>query len=233
MKILIVDDELLARRVIRKMISDNFETFTFTTEASNLADAISIIENEKPDLIFLDIQLKDKNSFDIFKEIDHNILNVIFVTAYEQYAVKAFEVGAKHYILKPIEEDKLVEATNKVYKQLQNNNSDLGKISIPYNSDFKIFETTNIKFAKADGAYCKIYLKGSKEEHISKPLNYLEEKLKDHNSFIRVHKSFLINAEFIESIARDKSSLLLNSGETIPIARSRREEFKLFVQQYF
>lgn len=233
MKILIVDDELLARRVIRKMISDNFNTFTFTTEASNLVDAISIIEKEKPDLIFLDIQLKDKNSFEIFKEIDHNTLNIIFVTAYEQYAVKAFEVGAKHYILKPIEEEKLIEATNKVYKQIQNKNTDLGKISIPYNSDFKILETSNIKFAQADGAYCKIFLKGNKEEHISKPLNYIEEKLKDFSSFIRVHKSFVVNAEWIQSIARDKSSLLLNTGETIPVARSRREEFKLFVEEYF
>lgn len=233
MKILIVDDELLARRIIRKIVSENFPTFEFTCEASNLNEAITVIQEEKPDLIFLDIQLKDKNSFDIFEQLDHNKLNIIFVTAYEQYTIKAFEVGAKHYILKPIEEEKLIEATEKVMRLMQNKNSELGKISIPYNSDYKIIETQRILFAQADGAYCKIYLKDNGEEYLSKPLNYIEEKLKNFSSFFRVHKSFLVNGDYIESVSRDKSSLLLTSGETLPIARSRRDDFKHFLAEYF
>ncbi|SFT51270.1 two component transcriptional regulator, LytTR family [Lishizhenia tianjinensis] len=233
MKILIVDDELLARRIIRKIISEHFPTFEFTREASNLNEAITIIKEDKPDLIFLDIQLKDKNSFEIFEQLDHNELNIIFVTAYEQYGIKAFEVGAKHYILKPIEEEKLIDATEKVMRIMQNKNVELGKISIPYNSDYKILETQKIIFAQADGAYCKIFMKDNAEEYLSKPLNYIEEKLKNFSSFFRIHKSFLVNGDFIESIARDKSSLLLTSGETLPIARSRRDDFKAFISEYF
>lgn len=233
MNVLIVDDELLARRIIRKIVSENFPSFNFTTEASNLQEAIDIIQTEKPDLIFLDIQLKDKNSFEIFEHLDHGNLNIIFVTAYEQYAIKAFEVGAKHYVLKPIEEEKLVEATQKVMKQITNKNTDLGKISIPYNSDFKILETNKIIFAQADGAYCKIFMKDNSEEYISKPLNFIEEKLKDFTAFFRVHKSFIINSEHITSVSRDKSSILLNTGETIPVARARRDEFKQFIASRF
>lgn len=233
MKTLIVDDELLARRIIRKIVSENFPSFEFTTEAANLKDAIEIITTEKPDLIFLDIQLKDKNSFEIFEHLDHSNLNIIFVTAYEQYAIKAFEVGAKHYVLKPLEESKLVEATQKVIKQISNKNNELGKITIPYNSDFKILETHKIVFAQADGAYCKIFMKDKSEEYISKPLNFIEEKLKDFSSFFRVHKSFIVNGAYISSIARDKSTILLNTGDSLPVARSRREEFKLFVAEHF
>ncbi len=243
MKALIVDDEFNSRRITRKYVSEAFPEISFLNDAATVDEAVERINKENPDILFLDIQLKGSLSFDILDKITINHQQIIFITAYDQYALKAFDVGASKYILKPIEKEKLIKAVKDVYEYvflLQNKNlkdekteNNLNdKLIIPGTGYSTLIEINDIIYVQAEGAYCKIFTI-EKTYMLVKPLNFVDEKLKNLSNFVRIHKSYLINLNYVESVNNDGNSLKLKESALLPIARSRKIELKELLSKRF
>jgi len=200
--------------------------------AENAIDAINKINEHKPQLIFLDINMPSKSGFDLLEELDEAPL-VIFVTAYDQYAIKAFDVNALDYILKPVNTDRLAEAIEKIKKQIGQNKSNESKLTIDKRIFIKDGEQcffvplAEIFLIESVGNYARIFYQ-DKKPLLHKSLNYLEEKLPD-THFFRAGRQHIINTHFIKNISPFFNSALqveMQSGVKIDISQRQSVKFK-------
>jgi len=241
MKILIVDDEFNARRVIRKMLSDHYDSLNFLNDASSVEEAIEIIEDEEPDIVFMDIQLGDKKSFDVFESTSIKG-ELIFVTAYDNYTKEAFDLNALNYIVKPIQRNKLYSTFERAMTLIEGE----GAISEPSNSDVKInkillpcsgsqtvISVDEIIYAKADGAYCRIFFNNNKSVLIVKPLVFIEKKLEKYPYIMRIHKSYLLNLKKVKKVASDLSNISIDANVMLPVSRQKKQELKKTLDNFF
>jgi two-component system LytT family response regulator len=215
-KAIIIDDEPAARRLLQSMLQVHSEWLQIIAEASNGKEAIEQIDEKKPDLVFLDIQMPDFTGFEVLEKISHKP-DVIFTTAYEQYAIKAFETFSIDYLLKPIREERLENALEKLKqfgrKAAFNDYSQLKKLvdsltasktptAFPVRQGDKItlirFET--ICFYEADDKYVSLFTTEGKKYLTDQTLTNLSQKLP--SSFLRVQKSFIINKDKIREIRK-------------------------------
>lgn len=234
MKILVVDDESLAReRIIRflKKFSDLFEIF----EAQNGPQALYLISEIKPQIVFLDIQMPEMSGFDIIYQIKEKNFQIIFQTAYDEFAIKAFEVNACDYLLKPFTEEKLHKALKKALnlheqsEKLQNLESNLKKqcnylktILVKKNNEYSILKVIDILYFKSEDHYTFAYT-DKKEFIIDLSLNQLEDKL-NVDEFFRIHRNSLVRIAEIESLSSaEESSLKLKNGVALDISRNSRK----------
>lgn len=237
---IIVDDEPRARIVLQQLLSQSTTSVKVIAECSNLIDAVAKIKEVKPDVVFLDVQMPKYAGYEIgnfFEEID---FEVIFVTAYDQYAIQAFELSAMDYIVKPIERARLASAINKLenkiddkrktqeYFHLLETIKDVknAKLIIPEIGDRKIVNINDIRYIEADGSYAKFYMKNNEEFTASKTLKYFGERLVGVPHFFRAHRAFIINVDYVHHFNKKERLITLNSGEKIKIARGRVEEFE-------
>lgn len=242
MRVLIVDDEFNARRAVRKLVGDRFPELNFLNDATSVNEAIEIIKEDQPDIVLLDVQLDKQLSFEIFDEVTLENTQVIFITAYDNHALDAFEHGAINYILKPIRKEKLYTAVEKAIEQVRresqeqtrfDTNERFNKILIPGNKTSKVIDVSTIVFAQAEGVYCHIYLSNGGKELLTKPLNYLEERLKEHQHFLRTHKSFLVNISSVTDVSGDLSTVSLTGKHLIPVSRTRKEVVRGVLERFF
>ena len=193
---------------------------------------ISESEYRIEDLIFLDIQMNDGTGFDLLNRIENRSFKLIFTTAFDHYAIKAFKYAAVHYLLKPVDYKELAEAMNRVKKEIPNANLtkdflatyERGKfdtICLRTEDNIHQINLVDIESIKAEGSYCVFHLISKKRIMISKPLKEYVELL-PMPTFLRTHKSFLINLDLVEIFNYRSSKLVLNSGETIPVSRRNR-----------
>lgn len=248
MKVLIVEDEFNSRRLLRKLLEDEFQNLVFL-EASSVQEGVILIKEESPRIILCDIQLRNERSFEIFGNIEQQNFELIFITAHSEFALKAFELGAAQYILKPINRTKLYAAMRTIMDRIslkdrsihpivngqheQHEEIALDKILIPGNQLSKVIKVDEIIFCKADSVYCTIYLEGGKEELVVKPLGFLEDKLRKHPHFFRPHKSYLININKVIAVSGDKSMLTLKNKQVIPVGRSKKSELQGILKSTF
>ncbi len=234
---IVIDDERLARLEIRRLLKD-FPAIEVVSEASNIAEAVEEINTHKPDLLFLDIQLRSENGFDLLDKINFTG-SVIFVTAFDQYAVRAFEVNALDYLLKPVDKHRLEKSLEKIKNKKPkaqsktpiSNPNDL--IFLKFNDSLRFVKQSNILKIVADGSYSKIYLTDNASCMMSKPLKYWENRLPE-SQFIRIHRSVVINLEHIQNINKSPNYsykiILKYTGEEILSSRryaiKLREQFK-------
>ncbi|MHA4845078.1 LytR/AlgR family response regulator transcription factor [Flavitalea antarctica] len=236
---IIIDDERLARNELRKLLLD-FPEIEVVAEAANAGEGIERIENMNPELIFLDIQMPGKTGFDMLSEL-HRIPNVIFTTAYDEYALKAFEVNALDYLLKPVEPKRLADAIQKLHMQDEKDN---GSMQINPNVNRSILSENDQVFVKdgercwfvklseirlfeSVGNYAKVYF-GPNKPLILKSLNSLEERL-DEKTFFRANRKHIINLRLIEKIEPYFNGgllLELKGGEKIEVSRRQTVKFK-------
>jgi two-component system LytT family response regulator len=242
----IIDDEFDARRIIKKYLERYYPTVRFVAEADSVEAGVKIVNQLQPEIMFLDIKLGDGTGFDLIDQLQNHIPKIVFTTAFDEFAVKAFRYHAIDYLLKPIDPDIFVvavqnlvekkgtqkkEAWEIILNQVKNTER---KIGIPTVDGVKFILVENIVYFEADGSYCKLYFSDAKQMTISKPLRYFEDKLQDEKSFIRPHKSFLINLKFVEEYQKsDGGFLKLQSNKIIPISRNKKEEILNFLDQYF
>ncbi|WP_105015217.1 LytR/AlgR family response regulator transcription factor [Polaribacter porphyrae] len=237
-KTIIVDDEINARENLRYLTKTFCPKIEIVYEASNVDSAITAIESYKPQLVFLDIEMPQKNGFQLihhFKKIDFYI---IFVTAYDKYAIKAFKYSALDYLLKPIDIEELKNAVKKVtdnlakddlQKRLQLlkvNQKKLKKIAIPYKSDYVIIDVDTIACIEADRMYAHIKLIDGKTYTASKKLSYYEDILSNSETFIRIHRSWIVNTRHIYLYSKKEKHLELSNQTIIPISKSYKEKFE-------
>jgi two-component system, LytTR family, response regulator len=232
---LIVDDEQLARELLREYISQRPE-LTIIGEASKGKDAVEMIDNLKPDLIFLDVQMPGMTGFDVLDDIEHDPF-VIFATAYDQYAIKAFEKNAVDYLLKPIDQDRFKIAVDRAISRMSNDQNNVGELLRSMKTDSRtsydshIFvqksekllnlAVEEIMFLEASGDYTILTTKG--DQFVSSSgIGKLEEILNP-EIFIRVHRSTIININFLKEIEKHFNGgmmVKMQTGKTFPVSRT-------------
>lgn len=237
MKAIIIDDERLARLELRKLLKE-FPEIEVIDEAVNAEDAIQKIESTHPDLIFLDIQMPGKTGFDMLSELER-VPQVIFTTAHHEFALKAFEVNALDYLMKPVEPKRLADAIQKLQvaeNKLENSDAEFINNSILTEND-QVFvkdgercwfvKLSEIRLFESVGNYAKVFF-GQNKPLILKSLNALEERL-DEKTFFRANRKHIVNLRMIEKIEPYfNGGLLLDlkGGEKIEVSRRQTVKFK-------
>lgn len=239
MRALIVDDERLARKELINLLS-NHEQVEVIGEAANVDDAKEKIIELNPDVVFLDIQMPEKTGFELLEELDQ-VPNIIFTTAYDEHALKAFQVNALDYLLKPIDQERLLEALNRLQKKLADGPKEEERPSDYSNQKLTLADQVfvkdgdrcwfvklaNIKLFESDGNYIKVYFENFKPM-IHKSLNALDERL-DEKSFFRASRKHIINLSWVEAIEpwfNGGLVVTLKGGERIEVSRRQAARFK-------
>jgi len=231
---IIIDDERLARNELKKMLRD-FPQVEVIDEATNASEGIDKIDSLNPDLIFLDVQMPGKTGFDMLQELD-KAPHVIFTTAYDEYALKAFEVNALDYLLKPVEPKRLADALQKLQQAeekeaaLQNHRGLLSAEDRVFVRDGErcwFVKLSEVRLFESVGNYAKVFF-GTNKPLILKSLNALEERL-DEKTFFRANRKHIVNMRMIEKIEPYFNGgllLELQGGEKIEISRRQAVKFK-------
>lgn len=238
MRALIVDDERLARKELMSLLS-NHDNVEVVGEALNVDDAKEKIEEQQPDVIFLDIQMPEKTGFDLLEELDHVPL-VVFITAYDEFAIQAFQVNALDYLLKPIEPERLAETLKKLEKKLEDLKNEKEEVESSPNKltlNDQVFvkdgdrcwfvKLANVRLFESDGNYIKVYFDNNKPM-IHKSLNALDERL-DEKSFFRASRKHIINLSWVETIEpwfNGGLVVTLKGGDRIEVSRRQAARFK-------
>jgi len=234
MKALIIDDERLARTELKRLLTP-FKDIKVVGEAVNADDALEKINELKPELLFLDIQMPGKTGFDMLEELDA-VPTVIFVTAYDEYALKAFEYNALDYLLKPIEPKRLEETVNKlIEKKRKKTISELDKdflsegdqVFVKDGEKCWFVKLENVRLFESEGNYVRIYF-GENKPLILRTLNYLDERLDD-KTFFRANRKHIVNLKWIASIEPWLNGGLLvklKDGQKVEVSRRQAIKFK-------
>lgn len=224
-KAIIVDDEEMARALLQGMIAEYCPNVKVMDLCKDLPSAVKSIRKNKPDIVFLDIEMPGHSGLELLDFFDENEIDfsIIFVTAYNRYAIQAFKLSAVDYLLKPIETTDLVHAitlferqkSKNNYTVLQNNlTSRSKKIGLNNVSSIIFVELDEILFFRADGSYTEVFIKDGKVIVTSKSLKHFENTLADNPDFYRCHKSYIVNIKYItEYIKSDGGSLKVGSHE--------------------
>lgn len=232
-KAIIIDDELMARELLKGMINEFCKQIEVVDLCADLPSGIKAIHKHKPNLIFLDIEMPGYSGLDLldFFNEDQIDFSIIFVTAYNQYAIQAFKLSAIDYLLKPIEIDDLITAVSlfEKYKKrdisfhiLKDNlNSNFKKIAINTATTIQFVNLCDILFFKADGAYTHVYLKDDKSILTSKNLKHFEELLSQNQEFIRCHKSYLVNVNHIKEFVKADGGYLVVENQQVNVSTDK------------
>ncbi len=230
---IIVEDEAISRDILRSYIAKYCPNVDLIGEASTINEAAELIGNNELDLVFLDVEMPFGNAFDLLEKIEDRRFEIVFVTAYDHYAIEALNNDASYYLLKPISIDELIKAVNIVTEikekenELQNKirfpkvSSVSGKITIPQQDGFEVVDVTEIIFCKADDNYTEIHFENTKKL-VSKTLKHFEEILKPYN-FVRIHKSYLVNISAITKYKKGKGgSVVVSNGKEILVSSAKK-----------
>lgn len=230
-KVIIIDDERLSREELKRALA-TYEDFVVIGEAANADDAKDLIETKMPDLIFLDIQMPEKSGFDLLESLD-NAPHVLFITAYDQYAVKAFEVNALDYLMKPIREERFAKAiekirdTIKLKSSLNNSISEDRKIFIKDGEKRFFIRLDEIYLIESLENYTRLFFQDKKALQ-RRSLRQWEELL-DENIFFRINRTEIINIKYIQTINTTDSGRLevkLKTGELLEVSNRQSVKFK-------
>ena len=238
MKVIIIEDERLAREELKSLLKD-FTSLTIIGEASNAEEGIELIRRLKPDLIFLDIQMPGMDGFEMLKHLEE-IPKVIFVTAYDNFALQAFEVNALDYLLKPVDPSRLKEAILKVQEPEDDFDTKLNKLGdgteklskgdrvfIKDGEKCWFIDVEEIRIFESDGNYVKVYFDKSRAL-ILRSLNGLEDRL-DPKLFFRANRKFIINLNWITGVENwfnGGLQITMKNGEKIEVSRRQAIRFK-------
>lgn len=235
MRALIIDDERLARKELKSLLND-FTEVEIIGEAVNADEAIEKIRETNPDLIFLDIQMPGKTGFEMLEELERTP-KVIFTTAYDQFALKAFDINALDYLLKPIEADRLEAALAKIKTDITETTSEVIPSSGKLGASDQVFvkdgekcwfvKLENVRLFESDGNYIKVYF-DTFRPMIHKSLNALDEKLDD-RAFFRASRKHIINLGWVEKIEPWFNGGLmveLKGGDKVEVSRRQASRFK-------
>jgi two-component system LytT family response regulator len=228
---IIIDDERLARKEMRRLLGE-FASITIAGEAENLAGAIKLIETEKPDIVFLDIQLSGESGFDLLERVESDF-KLIFVTAFDAYAVRAFEVNAIDYLLKPVNPERLAKAIERL-----GDDTEPARPVNPLEFDDRIFldlgarslflKVSDISHIIAAGDHSEVFTRDKRKYLVEKPLREWEERLPEKH-FLRIHRQAIVNLEEIEHLEPwfNRTFQVRLKGLADPLTVSRRYAVKL------
>ncbi|QTE23167.1 LytR/AlgR family response regulator transcription factor [Polaribacter cellanae] len=250
MKILIIDDESRARNVLANLLQEECTGINTILEASNLVEGVELIKNTAPQIVFLDIEMPQNSGLEILDFFKNEKINfqIIFTTAYSQYAIEAFRLSAIDYLMKPIDIEELKLALQNAKKVIEEENINhklqnlekafqqlsLNKIALEIPKGIIFASHEDILYFEADGVYTKVHLMNGKSELICKTLKHFADQLKDKPLFYKPHRSYLINLKFMnEVVKKDGLHVVMQNNKTIPIARDRKDAFLKMINTIF
>lgn len=245
LKAIIIDDEAKARRILASFIEEYCPQLTLLGVAEDVVQGVKLIQRTQPDIVFLDIEMPGYNGFQLLDFFDEVNFEVIFVTANNEFALKAFQVSAVDYLLKPIQINQLVRAVEKAEKirgnslikerleTLKTNMAEqqIKKIVVPVSEGSLFIDVKDITHLKAEGSYVNIFLKDGNKILLSKNIKDYEGQLTAEEGFFRSHRSYLVNVRHVRSVSADGSEALLPNQQSVTIARERKQEFNYFLRQ--
>lgn len=237
-KTVIIDDEAEGRNVVSNVLKNYCPEVEILGEADSVSSGFNLIKKTNPDLVFLDIQMPDGTGFSLLEQINEINFHVVFVTAYEQYAIKAFKYSAIDYLLKPIDPQMLIEAVEKIRRyspakiqtaerviNLLENRKTISKIALPTLNGYRFVKAQDIVRCESDNNYTLFYLQTAEKIVVTHPLKEYETLLRS-ETFIRVHQSHLINLNYVEQyIKGEGGTAIMSDGSEIEISRRKKEMF--------
>jgi two-component system LytT family response regulator len=238
--IILVDDEHANRQIIKEYLKENEAEYELIAECVNGVEAVKGINTLQPDIVFLDIKMPGKNGFQVLNELTY-IPKVVFTTAYDDFAIKAFEVNAVDYLLKPFTKTRFEKTLERLSfsdnrknlvafnNSLQTTTQYLKRIFIESGQKLTNINISDIIYLKAEREYCKIYT-SSGSKLCSFGIGYMESVLDPH-TFIRIHRSYIVNIHYTNEIFKDiyKTFVRLNNNVELPVGRSFQSRLKRFI----
>jgi two-component system LytT family response regulator len=239
LRTIIIDDEVLMRQTLEKLVREHCPNVKLVAQASSVASGVIAIKRHHPDLILLDIKMDDGTGFDLLKKLEPIDFKVIFITAYDEYAIKAIKFSALDYLLKPVEPEELVNAINKAEKlvvkelntqlnvladNMQSASIPLKKIILKTYDNIHLVKIAEIVYCESDDNYTHFHLVNANKILVSNTLKEYDEMLGEFG-FFRVHKSFLINLSHIIRFEKaEGGSVVLTNNNVVPVASRKREQ---------
>jgi len=235
---LIVDDELKSQTTLQKLLERYCTGVDVIGFANNVKSAVEEIEKLNPDLVFLDISMPDGDGFEVLERVSKRDFEVVFTTAYNDYAIKAFQFAALHYLLKPInymelqkaverykENKKDVDLNHKIEVLYQSLNNEHEKIILPTNNGMKVVALEDIMYCRAEGSYTYFYFSDNEELMVSKSLSSFEGILPS-KKFSRVHSKYLVNLNYVSQYVKGRAGMVvLTNGYEIDVSEGRKSDF--------
>lgn len=244
-KSIIIDDELHCLETLSLLLNDYCADVHITEQCRSGKTGLEAIEKHQPDLIFLDIEMPGMNGFEMLEKIPEVNFAIIFITSYDQYAIKAIRYSAMDYLLKPVNSKELISAIQKfrmkkvlpsaeqfhmLFSKIQNMEHGFSKIAVPSSEGFELIFAEEILFCKAEDNYTHLVLKNKKKIIACRTLKDIEEQLELFPQFLRVHHSYIANLnEVIKYVRGEGGYLVMSDGATVNVSRSRKDALmKLF-----
>ncbi len=239
MKTILVDDEENSLDILEIELKEYCPQVEIVAKCKSGKEAIAAVHEFNPDVVFLDIEMPQMNGFEVLKNLEDQEFDVIFVTAYDQFALKAFEFSAVDYLLKPIVKERLIAAVEKVSSLAETSISveqlnmlmtnfqsywqSQPRVALPTSEGLEFVSVDQIIYAQSESNYCWVFFDDGSKIFLSKTLKDLEGLLAKHG-FIRIHQSYLINADFIKRYVRGQGGyIILSNGAKVPVSRSKKE----------
>jgi two-component system LytT family response regulator len=236
----IIDDELKAREIMKQFINSFDSELEIIGTADSVESGYKLLMNTNPQVVFLDVEMLDGTGFDLLQKLEDRPFKVIFTTAYDQYAIKAFKYNTIDYLLKPINITELEEAVRKVQEIITSDNTvdnrledllsnfkqelKVKKLAVSSASGIDFLRIDEIMYCEADTSYTYIHSKSGKKTTSSKGLSQYE-KLVPASSFIRVNRAFLINIDYIDNFRKTSNIITMKDGTEIELSRRKKKEF--------
>lgn len=239
MTAIIVDDEKHCREVLEHLLKKHCHDVEVVASCKDGAEAIKSLDREKPDLLFLDIEMPGMNGFEVLDKSTYHDCAIIFTTAYNEYAIKAIKHSALDYLLKPIDKDELVLAVQRAKDQKTNHSDDrindflkiinarkpVRRFAAATLEGLIMVNAHDILYCESDSAYCKLIFLDGHTMLLSRTLKEVEEALQ-HDTFCRIHHSYLINLDYVEKyIKGEGGEVVLQNGTYLPVSRTRKQDF--------
>ncbi len=245
LKAILIDDELHCLDTLSILLKEYCVGVHIVEQCRSAAKGLSAIEKNKPDLVFLDIEMPGMNGFEMLEQFAAIPFAVVFTTSYDQYAIKAIKFSALDYLLKPVEPKELAEAVRKVeqqrqlplpeqfqmlLKQIQGKEHQINKIAVPTFEGYELITAADIVRCEADDNYTHLFLKNKNKITACRTLKEMEQQLNDFSNFIRVHHSYMVNLnEVIKYVRGDGGYLVMSDGSNVNVSKSRKDSLiKLF-----
>lgn len=236
-KAVIIDDIEQARTTFKKDLEEYAKDVKVIGEAGGVVEGAKLLKNVKPDILFLDIQMQDGSGFDLLDLLSEIPFKIIFITASDAHAIKAFRYAAIDYLLKPVDPDELVNAIDKFRGQrvdeqkkyellnesLKNKNKKTERLALHSQNKIDLVNISDIVRCESEVNYTVFFLTGGRQIVVSKTLKEYEEILSNHH-FYRVHQSHLVNTKYIKEFVKTDDELIMTEGKSIPVSSRKRPE---------
>lgn len=237
LKAVLIDDEPDCIRLLTLQLKEHCPHVQVMGQYTNSEEGLQAVQAQQPDVLFLDIEMPGMNGFTLLEQLGNISFSVIFITAYNEFAIKAFRYSALDYLLKPLDSLELQEAVKKVEKYRQPDIRQLNmlrlqlkegrhpdKIAVPFQNAIAFVELKELIYCEADSNYTKLFLTDGRSYLLSRTLREVQEVLEERN-FLRVHRQYVVNLDHIKTYHKGEAAYLLMHGDvSIPVSKSQKEK---------